>query len=156
MTRPRPREQGGRRDRGWERWLATGTFVVGLLCGVLLLGLLGQDPPAPTAREATAPGTAAPAGPDATTGGVELNTACLRAINAAQDIAATADDLGAAAAALDAARLDEVVRRLQPLQQRLQDGTAQCEATGALPTGSVAPTGEAVPTEEARPAPPTD
>jgi hypothetical protein len=138
--------EGQRHDRGRARWLAAGTFVLGLVTGVLLLGLLGQDPPvAASVPEAgadpAAPSTSA-AGP---TSVVELNEACLRAINAAQDIAATVDDLGAAAAVLDAAQLDEVIRRLQPLQERLQENTAACEATGSVPTGTPAPSPTASP-----------
>ena len=127
-------------DPGWTRWLATGTFVLGLVTGVLLLGLLGQDPPVaaspPEAVGGPAEPSKSPAGP---TSVVQLNEACLRAINAAQDIAGTVEDLGAAAAVLDAAQLDEVIRRLQPLQERLQENTADCEATGSVPTGTAAP-----------------
>ena len=148
-----------RRHRGWTRWLATGTFVLGLAAGVLLVGLLGEDAPvATTAQGAVASEPAAPpSGPAEPTGRVVVNAACLRALNAARDIAATVDDLGAAAAALDAAQLDEVVRRLQPLQQRLQDETAACEATGSAPTGTAPSTGTIPPTPASTaPASPTD
>ncbi len=128
---PSPGRRAERPGRAWSGWLAAGTFVVGLVAGALLVGLLGQDPPvAPTAQEAPATGAAPGGVPTATadpTDGGRVNAACLRAINAAQDIAAVVDDLGAAAAALDAARLDEVVRRLQPLQQRLEQNTADCQ-----------------------------
>jgi hypothetical protein len=117
-----------RMDRAWSTWLAAGTFVVGLVAGALLVGLLGQDPPAaPTAGAQPTGGGALPA-PIPDPAGTQVNLACLRAINAAQDIAAAVDELGAAAAALDAAALDEVVRRLQPLQERLQQNAAECEA----------------------------
>ena len=65
--------------------------------------------------------------PDA--GPFQVNAPCLRAFNAAQDAYATMDDLGQAAAALDAAQLDEVVRRLQPLQQQLETELAACRVT---------------------------
>lgn len=125
-----------RRDVWWTGWLAAGTFVLGLVAGVLLLALLGTEPAAPTAREAAAgPGPVGPGTASAEeTGRVEVNAACLRAINAAQDIAAAVEDLGTAAAVLDAAQLDEVIRRLQPLQDRLQENTADCEATGTTPS----------------------
>ena len=127
-----------RRDVGWTGWLAAGTFLLGLVAGVLLLGLLGTEPAAPTAQEAAAgPGPVGPRTATAEgTGRVEVNAACLRAINAAQDIAAAVEDLGTAAAVLDAAQLDEVIRRLQPLQDRLQENTAECEATGTTPSES--------------------
>jgi hypothetical protein len=160
MAQPASPVQETRPDRqtdgGWTRWLAAGTFVLGLVVGVLLIGLLGQDPPAST----TAPGAAPTSGPAegdtdaAGPTGIEVNEACLRALNAAQDIAATVDDLGAAAVTLDAAQLDEVIRRLQPLQQRLEENTAACEATGSLPTEDLRPTEGAQPTGTAEPAAP--
>jgi hypothetical protein len=154
MAQPAPRDQGDRRDRGWTRWLATGTFVLGLAAGVLLAGLLGQDPPVPTtAQGAPAAGAAAPTNSDEPTGGLEVDPACLLALNAAQDVAGTVDDLGAAAAALDAAQLDEVVRRLQPLQERLEVNTAACDAIASVPTGSApaTPTAPGSPTAPASP-----
>lgn len=140
--------------RGWTGWLSAGCFVLGLVTGVLLLGLLGQDAPAGTTAEA--PGTASrpvdpSSAPGAPTGRVEVNAACLRALNAAQDIAASVEDLGTAAAALDAAQLDEVVRRLQPLQARLQDSTAACEVTGSSPAEGAGPAGSATPAPTASP-----
>ena len=48
------------------------------------------------------------------------------------------DDLGEAAGELDAARLDEVVRRLQPLQDRLEENVAGCEVVTRLSDGSAA------------------
>jgi hypothetical protein len=141
----------GPQDRGWTRWLAAGTFVLGLVAGTLLVGLLGQAPPVPRPAEAA---SAPAAGPTSTAGPgdrVGIDPACLRALNAAQDIAATADDLGAAAAALDAAQLDEVVRRLQPLQARLGESRAACEASGSLSSEGAEPTEEAEPTEGSEP-----
>jgi hypothetical protein len=139
-------------DRGWTRWLSAGSFVLGLLAGVLLVGLLGQDPPrAPTPGSATASAAGDPPASTAEpTGRVEVNAACLRAINAAQDIAAVVEDLGTAAAALDAAQLDEAIRRLQPLQERLQENTAACESTGSAPTDAALPS----PTPSAPASPP--
>lgn len=136
-------------DRGWTGWLATGAFVLGLVAGVLLLGLLGQDPPtAPVAQGAApAPGPGASSGSGGETGRIEVNAACLRAINAAEDIAAAVEDLGSAAAVLDAAQLDEVVRRLQPLQDRLQENTAACEVTGSTPSESAGASPTASPTD---------
>ncbi|SES79873.1 hypothetical protein [Geodermatophilus poikilotrophus] len=156
MAQPAPpgREDrpDGPQDRGWTRWLAAGTFVLGLVAGALLVGLLGQAPPVP--RPAQEAASASTAGPTSTAGPgdrVGIEPACLRALNAAQDIAATADDLGAAAAALDAAQLDEVVRRLQPLQARLGESRAACEASGSLPTEGAEPTGRGEPTPPASP-----
>jgi hypothetical protein len=152
MAEPATRVEDEQQDRppnpAWTRWLAAGTFVLGLTVGMLLVGLLGQDAPVVTTAQGAASASATGERPDGAepTGGVELNEACLRAINAAQDIAGTVDDLGAAAAVLDAAALDEVIRRLQPLQQRLQENTAACEASGSLPSASATPSATPSPT----------
>ena len=65
-----------------------------------------------------------------------VNDACLRALNAAQDIYAAVDDLGEAASQLNAARLDEVIRQLQPLQERLRGNIQDCHVVTRLPDGS--------------------
>jgi hypothetical protein len=137
---------GANRSR-WELrgWLAPAVFVAGLLVGGVLVGVLRDDPPLPVAGStaaATLPSEGADAEPapdgSAAGGTVELvvNDECLRAVNAAQDMARVVDDLGEAAADLDAARLDEVVRRLQPLQDRLQADVTACRAVTRLPDGS--------------------
>jgi hypothetical protein len=141
---PSPERRSERPSRAWSGWLAAGTFVVGLVAGALLVGLLGQDPPvAPTVQETqpTVP-VSPPTGTADGTPGTRVNAACLRAINAAQDIAAAVGDRGAAAAALDAAALDEEIRRLQPLQQRLREDSADCEVAGgpAPSTSTASPT----------------
>ncbi len=130
-------------------WLAAGTFVVGLLAGALITGLLGQDPPVQPSGQA-AMGAVPTAGmptayPGA--GGEQLSEACLRAINAAQDIAVAVEDVGTAAAALDAAQLDEAIRQVQPLQARLQAATAECSPVpGTSPVGTPAESPSTPPT----------
>jgi hypothetical protein len=66
-----------------------------------------------------------------------VNDACLRAINAAQDVYQQLGDLADAAQHLDAARLDEVIRQLQPLESRLRNSVPDCQVTTRLPNGSV-------------------
>lgn len=107
-------------------------FLLGLTLGAVAVGLLGDSAPPPTAIQADAGPEgrgliAADLDPEA--GPFQVNGACLGAFNAAQDAYATIDDLGQAASALDAAQLDEVVRRLQPLQQQLEDDLAACRVT---------------------------
>ncbi len=148
---PTPERRDQRHGGAWWGWLAVGTFVLGLLAGALLAGLLGQTRPvAPTAQD-DPPAQSPPGGPTPSTpegaDGTRVNEACLRAINAAQDVAAAVEDVGTAAAALDAAQLDEAIRRLQPLQQRLQENSADCRVTGT-------PSSERSPTAPS--APPTD
>lgn len=143
-----------------RRWLVAGTFVGGLVVGVLVTGLLAdtspvyaQEPPA-VAATGGSPGVGLD---DALSSGADravVNQACLRALNVAQDALLAGEDLGVAAAALDPAQLDEAVGRLQPLQSRLDEDLAACrvvevdEGEGATPTGSTgaqtgAPTGSA-------------
>ena len=121
----------GPQDRGWTRWLAAGTFVLGLVAGTLLVGLLGQAPPVPRPAEAA---SAPAAGPTSTAGPgdrVGIDPACLRALNAAQDIAASADELAAGAWARAGDQSNEVVCRLRPLERRPGESRAACGASGS-------------------------
>jgi hypothetical protein len=155
---PHPATEPGGRWAGVRVGLVmAAVLVLGLTLGAVAVGLLsGSDPP-PTAAE---PGGAADGGltvgPFPRTGGeFRVNAACLGAINAAQDAFAAIDELSEAAAALDAARLDEVVRRLQPLQPQLEEDLAACEVT-PLADASVGGSPPAPPTEPApTPASPT-
>ena len=133
MAQAAPPEPGGQRNRPWYAWLAVGTFVLGLLVGVVALGLL-REGPAAEASQQVEPGAGEPAASASSgaTAGIRVNESCLRAINAARDIGSVVEDLGTAAAALDTAQLDEAIRRLQPLQDRLQENSATCETVGAV------------------------
>jgi hypothetical protein len=107
-------------------------FVLGLTLGAMVVGLLSDAATLPTADQAAADlqdGNLVGSDLDPGAGPFEVNGACLGAVNAAQDAYATMDELGQAAAGLDAAQLDEVVRRLQPLQQQLEEDVAACRVT---------------------------
>lgn len=145
----RPADSGPGPGRAVRWWLAAATFVVGVFVGGLLVGLLSEgSAPVPIAAQ-DAPGTddAVPL-PEAPATGetaeVVVNAACLRAVNGAQDVVAVIDDLGEAVSEFNAARLDEVVRRLQPLQGRLSADIAGCQVVSevqeatppATPTGT--------------------
>ncbi len=133
MAQAAPPKPGGQRTRPWYAWLAVGTFVLGLMVGVLALGLLREGPAAELAQQVEqGSGRQAPSASSGATAGIRVNEACLRAINAARDIGSAVEDLGAAAAALDTAQLDEAIRRLQPLQERLEENAATCETVGAV------------------------
>lgn len=125
--------------RGARWWLAAGGFVVGLFVGGIAVGLAADgsstDVGAPAATTAPAPGSPAPSA--GATGQVVVNSACLRAVNDAQDAYGAVNDLADAASSLNAARLDEIVRRLQPLQSRLQQDLRGCQVVTRLPDGSV-------------------
>lgn len=132
--------------RSW--WLATGTFVIGLFLGALIIGLLstGSTTPAESPGAAalgppvvTASTGTAPAG-SSDMNSITVNDACLRAVNAAQDAHTALTDIGAAARQLNVAQLDEIVRRLQPLQKTLQANLTACRITTPSPRGSLSST----------------
>ncbi|SDX90519.1 hypothetical protein SAMN05661080_01648 [Modestobacter sp. DSM 44400] len=137
----------GRSRRAARWWLAAATFVVGLFAGAILVGLLSEGSSAlpaagpaagPTPSEAAGPTSAQPTSPAAgATAELVVNDACLRALNAAQDIYRSVNDLGEAASQLNAARLDEVIRQLQPLQGRLRENIDDCHVATRLPNGSL-------------------
>ncbi len=147
--------------RGVARWwLAGGTFVVGLLVGVLIAGLLITNSPEPGAADGTSPSggtTSAPsseAAADTSGATVEIlvNEPCLRAINAAQDAYGAIERIAGAITDLDFAALDGIVRELQPLQAALRDDVAACEVSTRLPDGSVVTTAvEPTPTDDGAP-----
>ncbi|MCF6736299.1 hypothetical protein [Blastococcus sp. KM273129] len=139
---PEPRE-GWRRALRW--WGRAGAFLAGLFLGAVLVGLLSGGTvvvanPVPLDRADDPLGAGGGAAEGGATGRVTIDDDCLRAVNAAQDVAQLVDEMGEAIVALNAARMDEVVRRLQPLQRRLQASLETCEVragTGGGPTAAV-------------------
>lgn len=153
-TRPPTPEGRSRHAARW--WLAAATFVVGAVVGAILVGLVSEDAVTVPGDTAIAQPTSAQrsgttsAQPSSTAAGgtaaVVVNDACLRALNAAQDIYAAVNDLGEAASQLNAARLDEAIRRLQPLQTRLRANISDCEVVTQLPDGSATTSTPSLPT----------
>ncbi len=124
--------------------------------GALLLGLLvgynapGRNPAVETAPEQ--PLSASPSStPRATSGDVtvatraEVNAACLRSLNDAQNVYVVLSGLNTAVSDVDLRRLDQMVRDLQPLQKLLQRDLSECEVNTAVAGGE----------SEAPPPPPT-
>ncbi|MGY1707905.1 hypothetical protein ACI8AC_00145 [Geodermatophilus sp. SYSU D00758] len=113
-------------------------LVVGLVAGALAGSLL-QEPPSPSVPPSSSAGSGGVPGGDLPPGGpgarFQVNDACLGALNAAQDAYLAVDELGRAAMDLDAARLDEVVRRLQPVQTQLEADLEACQVTTAVSGG---------------------
>ncbi|GGL92958.1 hypothetical protein [Nakamurella endophytica] len=129
-------------------WLAAATFVLGLVVGAVVVGLLSEGSPAPVATPATtspsavSPSTSAmPAPSSGATAEVSVNDACLRAINEAQDAYALVQDVADAVRSLNASRLDDIIRRLQPLQQNLRNDVTACRVTTRLPNGATVSSG---------------
>lgn len=119
-------------------------MVVGLFVGGIVVGLLSSGSSTSQAGSPTGGGAPSVSGsPRASvspssgaTAQINVNDACLRAINAAQDAYAALNDVGDAARQLNATRLDEIVRRLQPLQSRLRNDVQACRVVTRLPDGS--------------------
>ncbi|MGY2003655.1 hypothetical protein [Blastococcus sp. SYSU DS1024] len=151
------RREGWRRALRW--WGTAGAFLAGLFVGAVLVGLLGGSTvvvPAPLPAEPDAALPEAPVAEGGATAEVSIDEDCLRAVNAAQDVAELVDELGAAIADFNAVRMDEVVRRLQPLQRRLQTSVDTCEVRAGRAGGSTpAPTGSAAPSDPGAPATPS-
>jgi hypothetical protein len=131
-------------------WVAAVTGIAGVVVGVLITGMLiattpdfgsaSQDPggsPAPDSQPSalqTVPVTAE----------ARVNAACLRVINDAQDVYRIISGVGQAADDVDLQRLDDIVRRLQPLEARLERDLLACRvdtsidsSTGASPAAPV-------------------
>jgi hypothetical protein len=139
---PRSPAPDDRSPRAARWWLAAATFVVGLLSeGSSALPAAGTGaaptPAGPTGSASAQSGSAAAGA----TAELVVNDACLRALNAAQDIYASVNDLGEAASQLNAARLDEAIRQLQPLQGRLRANLEDCTVMTRLPDGSMIDSG---------------
>ncbi|RCK68618.1 hypothetical protein DT076_15445 [Desertihabitans brevis] len=126
-------------------WLGLVLFVAGVVVGVLAVGLLNTTTPdfGGTAGSGATPEEPAPA----PTGGVpvvaraEVNAACLRVINEAQDVYNVLQGVDEAVVDVDLQQLDDMVRRLQPIQPRLARDLGDCrvDSEAVLPTPSAAP-----------------
>lgn len=132
-------------------------FILGLALGAVAVGLLSDSAPPPTAEQVDdgqADGGLIVGDLDPDAGPFQVNAPCLGAFNAAQDAYGTMDELGQAAGALDAAQLDEVVRRLQPLQRQLEADLDACRVTAVDDPAAVDPGLGATQAPAPTPAPP--
>lgn len=147
---------GERPDLGKARvpwWAAVLIGMGGLLVGVLLVGVLSVTNPAFVQErdEAVASAANQPSGEGSieVEAQAQVNAACLRVINSAQDVYSILSDTEEAVTDVDLRRLDDMVRRLDPIQQRLETDLVACEiktSAGSSPApGSPSPkaTGEA-------------
>lgn len=113
-------------------WVAGLTFVAGVVVGVVIAGLLIGTTPE---FGASTPGSASTQpsedqqrvdGTVPVTAQARVNAACLRVINEAQDVYRILTDVDEAASDVDFQRLDDIVRRLQPVQARLERDLQEC------------------------------
>ena len=131
-------------------WVAALTGVGGLVIGVLIAAvLLATTPQFGTAAPESAGGQAD--GPTSD-GGVpvvveaRVNAACLRVINEAQDVVRILSGVDEASEDVDLLELDDIVRRLQPVETRLQRDLQQCRVDTDARAESTASPSAPVPT----------
>ena len=130
-------------------WLKIVLFVAGVVVGVLAVGLLDtRTPDFATSSGSGGRGVGGAATPGRNGGGgveARVNAACLAVINDAQDVYGALTDLGPALDDNDLMALDEIVRRLQPVEPRLADDLRGCRidtsvGSGGTPVPGSAPT----------------
>ncbi len=116
-----------RRRRPW--WVLVAIFVGGLVVGVLLVGVLSAGTPdfVVANREAAASTAPSPSASIEVAAQARVNAACLRVINDAQDVYSALAGLGEAVDEVDFGAMDDIVRRLQPVEPRLARDLQDCE-----------------------------
>lgn len=140
-------------------WVAVTLLGVGVVVGVLLVGLLNAGRPdfatAADQNGATVPRSPATAGQVPVAAEARVNAACLRVINEAESITGVLVNVPGATREVDLQQLDDLVRRLQPLQPRLQQDLRDCKVSADVPDQSAGPTptGTAVASSSASPSP---
>ena len=138
-------------------WSVSGiTFVVGFVVGVVAVGLLSFT--VPEFGAGPGPGGAAPTSAAPTSGGsvpvvaeARVNAACLAIINDAQDTYVVLAGVDQAVSDVDLQSLDDIVRRLQPIEARLGRNLQECQVAtevsgGPSQSASSAPTSTPAPT----------
>lgn len=123
-------------------WVAAITLVGGVLLGVLITALLIDTTPdfgTTAADSAATPGGGGErpldAGTVPMTAEARVNVACLRVINEAQDVSRILSGVDEAANDMDLQQLDDIVRRLQPIDARLQRDLRACRVETDLRGG---------------------
>ena len=64
-----------------------------------------------------------------------MNAACLRVINEAQDVSTVLTGVDDAVTDVDLQQLDDIVRQLQPLEQRLRRDLRDCRVDSGVVIG---------------------
>jgi hypothetical protein len=131
----RPFDDGAVRPKRRSRWwIAALTFVAGVAIGVLIVGFLDWSTSdfsaaqnAPSTSPSPVVGQSEPAAASA-----QVNAACLRVINHAQDISTILSEAGPAITAVNLQQLDDIVRRLQSIQTRLEVDLRDCKVNAEV------------------------
>jgi hypothetical protein len=122
--------------------------VVGLVFGIIAVGLLRLGTPEFGAETGAGGSTLTPTLAPTPGGTVpvvaeaRVNAACLAVINEAQDIFGILTGLDEAVTDVDLQALDDIVRRLQPVEARLGQDLQRCEVDTSIannPTGTPSP-----------------
>jgi hypothetical protein len=114
-------------------WVAGVTLVVGFVFGVVAVGLLSAGTPEFGSAGGPGAGTTAttfaptPGGTMPVVAEARVNGPCLSVINEAQDIYTTLTGLGQAVKDVALQQLDDIVRRLQPIEARLGQDLQNCQ-----------------------------
>ncbi|MFL6046975.1 MAG: hypothetical protein ACJ72M_17935 [Propionibacteriaceae bacterium] len=143
---------GRRVQRPSRWWIPVLTFILGGLVGVLTVGLLGITGPDFLPRQtSTPPATPSPTGGQSVpvAASAQVNAACLRVINDAQDVSIMLSEVGPAASAVNLQQLDDIVRRLQSVQPLLKRDLADCRvepSAGGTPSAEPPTSPTPVPT----------
>ena len=131
----RPFDDGAVRPKRRSRWwIAALTFVAGIIIGVLIVGFLdwsSSDFSAAQSAPSTSPSPAVGQGEPAAAS-AQVNAACLRVINHAQDISTILSEVGPAITAVNLQQLDDIVRRLQSIQTRLEVDLRDCKVNAQV------------------------
>jgi len=152
-SKHRSDNEAGPAQRRSRWWIAALTFVVGVVVGVVIVALLDTRRPEFQATRSATPATPAggPSVPAAAS--AQVNAACLRVINEAQDISIMLSEVGPAVTTVDLQQLDDIVRRLQSVQPRLERDLSNCQIDADVartpstePSTSPTPSPTAVPT----------
>ena len=123
-----------RPKRGSRWWIPALTFVAGVAIGVLIVGFLNRSTSdfsaaqnAPSTSPSPVVGQSEPAAASA-----QVNAACLRVINHAQAISTILSEVGPAITAVNLQQLDDIVRRLQSIQTRLEVDLRDCKVNAQV------------------------
>ena len=155
-------ENARRSQRRSRWWIPVLTFVAGIAVGVLIVGLLDTSTPDLSAVPSASPATPSAAGSQSAPAGASarVNAACVRVINEAQDVATILSEVGPAITTVNLQQLDDIVRRLQSIQTRLQNDLRDCRveaevsgtpSTVPSPASSAEPSGSPTPLPTASP-----
>jgi len=145
----------GTHTRRLRWWVSAITFVGGVVVGILAVGLLSAGTPtfgSGAPGGGPAPTSSLPPGPGSVpvVAQAQVNAACLSVINEAQDTYTVLTNVGEAAADVDLQQLDDIVRRLQPIEARLSQDLPNCHVDTSVQAG---PTGSSPPPTTPQPSP---